>query len=276
MEIEVIKRVTDSYPNKIIFKLKDSNPAFANTLRRVLLMEISVLAIDEVIILENTTPLYDEIIAHRLGLLPIKTPVDQFNLREECDCEGQGCTLCEVAMTLEKECSLAGEIETVFSGEFTPDDPEIIPVLDNIPILRLTKGQKIIVQAIARLGNGKTHAKWQSSIVSYKYEPVIEIDNKARKQWDEIVNSCPPKILELDGKNLQVTNPLDCILCGLCVEKDNAKGGIKVETTGKDFIFTVETLGQLPPKDLLLQALDVIKKKANELQVKTAELMIED
>jgi DNA-directed RNA polymerase subunit D len=276
MEIEVISQDTESYPNKIVFKLKDSNPAFANTLRRVLLMEIPVLAIDEVIILENTTPLYDEIIAHRLGLLPIKTPVGEFNLREECSCDGHGCTQCEISMTLEKESDLAGEIETVLSGEFIPDDPEVIPVLDKVPILRMTKGQKITVQAIARLGHGKKHAKWQSSIVSYKYDPIINIDNSKQKNWEEIVNSCPPKILELDGKNLKVTNPIDCILCDLCVEKDNNDGKITVETTGKDFIFHVETLGQLTLKDLLLQAFDVIKNKADELQAKAAELMIED
>jgi DNA-directed RNA polymerase subunit D len=275
MEIEILSVKKDTYPNEMTFKLKDSNPAFANALRRVLLMEVPVLAMDEIIILENTTPLYDEIIAHRLGLIPVTTPVGEFNLREECVCEGHGCTQCEISLTLDVESDAAGEIETVYSGSFIPDDPKVKPVIDNIPILRFTKGQKITIQAIARMGLGRNHAKWQASIVSYKYDPIIEIDNSAKSNWQEIVDICPPKILQLSGKNLTVTDPTECILCGLCTEKVT-DGSITVETSGKDFIFSLTTLGQMSLKDLLQQGITAIQNKAKEFQIKSEELSVQD
>ena len=274
MEIETLS-YDKSNPNFIRFKLKDSNPAFANALRRILLMEVPVLAIDEVIILENTTPLYDEIIAHRLGLLPISTPPGEFNLREECVCEGHGCTQCEISLTLEKESELVGDIETVFSGEFVPEDPKVAPVIKDVPILRMTGGQKITVQAIARLGYGKKHAKWQGAIVTYQYDPIINIDNTKNTNWDEIVKYCPPQILYQDGKNLKITNSADCILCGLCTEKSSDKS-ITVETNGKDFIFTVTSLGQMSVVEFLDQALTKLKSKAEELKEKLGTISVPD
>ena len=64
-----------------------------------MLTEIPVMAIDEVIILKNDSPLYDEIIAHRLGLIPLKTDLESYKLPEECECEGYGCSLCQVSLT---------------------------------------------------------------------------------------------------------------------------------------------------------------------------------
>ena len=273
MEIEVLSYDKEN-PNHIVFKLKNSNPAYANSLRRVLLMEVPVLAIDEVIILENTTPLYDEIIAHRLGLLPITTPPGEFNLREECVCDGHGCTQCEISLNLEKESEAAGEIETLFSGEFVPEDPKVAPVNSDVPILRMTGGQKITIQAIARLGYGKKHAKWQSSIVTYQYDPIITIDNSKNNNWEEVVKYCPPQILEAkDGKNLTVKNPVDCILCGLCMEKAPA-GSITVDTNAKDFIFTLTSLGQMSVIDLLDQGLNMLKLKAEDLKEKLVTISV--
>jgi len=275
MEIEVLSYDKEN-TNHIVFKLKNSNPAYANTLRRILLMEVPVLAIDEVIILENTTPLYDEIIAHRLGLLPISTPPGEFNLREECVCEGHGCTQCEISLNLEKESEAMGEIETLFSGEFIPEDPKVAPVNSEVPILRMTGGQKITVQAIARLGYGKKHAKWQSSIVYYKYDPVITIDNTKNSDWDEVIKNCPPQILEAkDGKTLTVTKPTDCILCGLCVEHAPNKS-VKVETSAKDFIFTIDSLGQMSVLELLEQGLNKIKFKAEDLKDSLTTISVPD
>ncbi|MHA2366222.1 MAG: DNA-directed RNA polymerase subunit D [Candidatus Hodarchaeales archaeon] len=266
MEIELLS--IDKETNTALFRLKNSNPAFANALRRILLMEVPVLAIDEVIILENTSPLYDEIISHRLGMIPLTTPSGM----ESSDMDEWGITL-----TLEKEGETMGGIDTVYSGEFQSEDPAIGPVSDNIPILRMTKGQRIVVQALARLGTGKTHAKWQSGICAYKYEPIIHIDNKKNFVWEDVVNSCPPKILEIDENGeLTVIDSNKCILCGLCVEKVPEKGGIEITTSGKDFLFSLTSLGQLPVLDLLSEGVKVLKSKAEDMSVHVYELDVQD
>ena len=162
MKIEIIEQKG----NTLKFKLSDSSPAFANALRR-LMSEVPVLAIDEVIIIENSSPLYDEILAHRLGLIPLTTPLDTYVLRSECTCEGHGCSNCEVSLTLDKEGQTVGGIDTVFSGDLDSENPDVKPVLSNIPILRFTHGQRVVIQAIARLGRAIDHAKFQCAIASY-------------------------------------------------------------------------------------------------------------
>jgi DNA-directed RNA polymerase subunit D len=151
--------------NKLDFVLEDTTPAFANALRRIMLAEVPVLAIDDVTIFENNSPLYDEVLAHRIGLLAIKTDLKTFKLPSECTCKGKGCPKCQVSFTLVKKGP-----GTVYSGDLKPSDPKTIVADKNIPLTKLNEGQKIKIEAIAMLGQGKVHAKWQAAVVSYGYE----------------------------------------------------------------------------------------------------------
>jgi DNA-directed RNA polymerase subunit D len=69
MDIKLLTKEQDT----IRFVLSDVSPAFANALRRIILAEVPVMAIEDVMILENSSVMYDEILAHRLGLIPITT-----------------------------------------------------------------------------------------------------------------------------------------------------------------------------------------------------------
>ena len=269
MKIEILEKKG----NTLKFKLADSSPAFANTIRR-LLYEIPTMAIDEIIIIENSTPLYDEILAHRLGMIPLTTPVGVYNITSQCSCEGHGCSQCEVSLTLEKECTDPEGIETIYSKDLQSEDPEVKPVLENIPILRFTHDQKVVIQAIARLGKAIDHAKFQSAIASYKYEPLIEIDEEKAAFSEEIVDLCPAKVFKFD-KTLKVIDKNKCTLCMNCVENSPEPGAVKITTTGKDFLFTLTSLGQMSPESLLKQALELLKERASELINKIEELTIE-
>lgn len=270
MKIELL----ESKGNTIRFRLSDSSPAFANAIRR-LLFEIPTMAIDEIIVIENSTPLYDEILAHRLGLIPLTTPEGIYNLTENCVCDGHGCAQCETSLTLEKEGSEVGVIETVFSRDMQSEDPDVKPVLDNIPILRFTHGQKIIIQAIARLGKATKHAKFQCALASYKYEPIIEIDDEKAQYCESLVDVCPPKILKFENNKLKVTDHKKCTLCMQCVELSPEPGAVQVTTSGKDFLFSLTSFGQIPPDRLLIQALDLLKEKSQEMATKIQEINLE-
>ena len=154
------------------FVLEGSTPAFANALRRIMMSEVPVLAIDDVTIFENNSPLYDEMVGHRLGMVPIKTDLRTFKLPSECTCKGKGCPRCQVSFTLVKKGPC-----TVYSGDLKPSDPKTTVVDGKIPITKLNEGQKIKIEAIAMLGQGKEHAKWQPGVVSYGYE---KAENKFR------------------------------------------------------------------------------------------------
>jgi DNA-directed RNA polymerase subunit D len=169
MDIKVLSREQDT----LRFVLSDVSPAFANAIRRIILAEVPVMAIDDVMILENNSVMYDEILAHRLGLIPVTT--DQtYNLPEECTCKSElGCEKCRASLSLEVEAS--DPVEVVYSSNLKPENPEVKPVSDKIPIIKLAQGQRVKLEAYARLGRGRDHAKWQpASACTYSY------DEKAR------------------------------------------------------------------------------------------------
>ena len=137
---------------KIAIKLKGVPLQYANALRRVCLNGVTVFAIDTVDIIENTSVLPDEGLAHRLGLIPLKTDLSKYN---ESD---------KILLVLD-----SGESEvtrTVLSSELSSEDDTVKPVSEKIPIVQLAPGQKIKVECYARLGRGTEHAKWNSSNIS--------------------------------------------------------------------------------------------------------------
>ncbi|MHA1513054.1 MAG: DNA-directed RNA polymerase subunit D [Candidatus Hodarchaeales archaeon] len=261
MELEIIEQ----RENYLKFTLSGITPTFANTLRRLIMSEVPTMAIDEVIIIENTTPLYDEIVAHRLGLIPLKTDLENYVLQSECACGGQGCTSCEVSLTLEK----LGEkdIEVVYSSDLLSQDPKITPVHQNIPVLKMAKNQKIFLEAIARLGRGLEHAKWQPiSTISYKYYPVVEFNEKNCTYCGDCADICPRDIIKVENNKIIAENVINCSLCNQCVDICETDA-VSISTTGKDFIFIIESTGALSVKENILTALKILNKKADEFKV---------
>ena len=137
---------------KIALKLKGVPLQYANALRRVCLNGVPVFAIDTVDIIENTSVLPDEGLAHRLGLIPLKTDLSKYN---ESD---------KILLVLDS--GESEETRAVLSGELSSEDESVKPVSEKIPIVQLAPGQKIKVECYARLGRGTEHAKWNASNAS--------------------------------------------------------------------------------------------------------------
>ena len=146
--LDVISKDTE----KIAIKLKGVPLQYANALRRVCLNGVPVFAIDTVDIIENTSVLPDEGLAHRLGLIPLKTDLSKFN---ESD---------KILLVLDS--GESDQTRAVLSSELSSEDDTVKPVSDKIPIVQLAPGQKIKVECYARLGRGTEHAKWNSSNIS--------------------------------------------------------------------------------------------------------------
>ncbi len=176
--IDIIEQ-TDS---KIAIKLKGIPRQYANALRRVALSEVPTMAIDDVVILDNSSVLHDEAVAHRLGLIPLRTELGRFVMAHECDCKSTlGCSKCRVLLYVDS--SAEDKSKPVLSGELNSDDDYVKPVSPDIPIVVLAPGQKLKVEAYARLGTGKMHAKWQPVSVavlketdSAKEEFILELE----------------------------------------------------------------------------------------------------
>ncbi|MCS7121516.1 MAG: DNA-directed RNA polymerase subunit D [Archaeoglobaceae archaeon] len=241
----------------IKFLLKNSFPAFANSWRRAMKSLVPTMVIDYVDFYVNNSFFYDEVIAHRLALIPIKTDLNRYNFQEKCSCKGVGCPSCQVIFRLNVEGP-----KVVYSGDLVSEDPEVHFVYKDVPVLELFKGQQLMIEAVARLGIGKEHAKFQPvSVCFYKIVPKITVLENCNL-CGACVNECSKKILRID-KKLEVLNILDCSLCKECVKVCENKA-IKVEETN-DFLFTIESTGALPVRTIMKKALEVLIEKAKEM-----------
>lgn len=139
----------------------ESDIGMANALRRIMMNEIPVLAVETVIFEENNSGLFDEVVAHRLGMIPIGFDPKTLNMKKDCKCNNKGCARCQVRMKLEK----AGP-SIITTSDIVCD----LEMEKNIPIVELLENQRIKLEAIAELDIGTEHAKNQSAIVGYKEE----------------------------------------------------------------------------------------------------------
>ncbi len=227
--------------NKIVFQA-EIDESLANILRRYL-NQIPILAIDEVEISKNDSPLYDETIAHRLGLIPLKmgkTINEKTKLKLSAKKEGM-----------------------VNSGELTG---EINPVHDKIPITSLEKGQELEIIATTKIGNGSEHSRFSPGLMFYRDIVEIKIENDCPQ---EVIKICPQKILKLEDKKIVAKENYKCDMCESCIEfcKKQGKDSIKLNPT-KEMIITLESFGQLSVGEIFKKIILSLKKDLSEISKK--------
>lgn len=255
MNVEII----ELGDRKASFVLSGVMPAFANSIRRCMLAEVPTIAIDYVNIYDNTSVLFDEQLALRLGLVPLTTDLDSYILPSECDCGGEGCPQCQVSLTLSAEGP-----KMVYSTELVSTDPLIVAA-EVVPIVKLTKGQRISLEAVARPGIGRDHAKWQAGVAcGYKNVPQIMVSD-ACDACGMCVDACPRGILVAADATIKVTDERSCSLCKLCEAACELDGAITVGTHPDSFIFTAESDGSMPFVELITRSADNIKNRAKAL-----------
>ena len=158
-------KILESSDSHVKLLLKGIDRVYANALRRFAISEVPCMAIDEIVIHDNSSVLYDEILAHRLGLIPLTTDLEGYILPQDCDCKTSlGCTKCRVLLVLDAVAT--DEVKTIYSGDLVSEDTRVKPYVDNIPIIKLAPSQKIKLESYAKLGKGRHHAKWQPVTIS--------------------------------------------------------------------------------------------------------------
>ena len=266
MEIEIL----EMEEMKGSFILKNSSPAMANALRRTMLTDIPKMAIDKVEFhlgpimvddkeYESVTPLFDEIIAHRLGMVPVPTDHQLFSYQKDCVCGGEGCPNCTIMYSLNK----IGPC-TVLSGDMMPlGNPDLAVKDQFIPIAELTDGQAVLIYATAVMGTARTHAKWQAAFgVGYKYLPKVSINEKKASDPNTLkcVGVCAKGVFEIKGGKLKVKDAFNCALCGEC--EVTSKGAVTITADDTNFFFKYETDGSLTAKQVLDKAMEILSKQS--------------
>ena len=191
--------ILEKEDQRIVVKFSNSPRQYVNALRRLSISEVPTLAIDDVIILENSSVMHDEAIAHRLGLVPLRTDLDRFVMPHDCDCKSTlGCSKCRVLLVLDSEANEKTKVVT--SGELLSEDELVKPVSRDIPIIILAPSQKLKFEAYARLGVGKDHAKWQPTSAAIvkdgkdENESILIIETNGALTAEEVITVAIEKL----------------------------------------------------------------------------------
>ncbi len=252
MDFKILNKTNE----EVVFLLEGINHVIANSLRRAIMSDVCTLAIENVHVIKNSSAIYDEMIAHRLGLVPLKTDLKSYTQKEKCRCKGKGCAHCELILTLKKKGPCV-----VYASDLISKDKKITPVFPNMPITKLLKDQEINLESTAVLSFGGDHTKFSPGLVYYQGYPEIKIGSG--KNLNKAAESCPVNILEVSGGRLKVKDIEKCILCKACSNESNA---IEVEGSKSKFIFHVEPWGQLSAKEMLMEGIRFIDDKLDEFE----------
>ncbi len=254
-------RILEKDKQHLSFIMRGTTPTFANVLRRIIMIAVPTIAIEDVEYRKNNTALYDETVAHRLGLIPLKTDLKGYRMKKGT--EDDGSAACEAIFTLK-----AKGPGTVYASALKPKDPKIVPVYPEMPIVHLLKGQDIELQAVAVLGTGKEHSKWAPAHVWYTYEPQLTIDNKS-PMLEKVKDLYPTQIFDKAGKIDKAAildNGLVDAVDGVCEEV------IAVEHNEKNIIFHIESWGQLDCKTIIQKAIELFDEQLSTFEAGVKEL----
>lgn len=235
--METLNKTNDKY----IFKAEIED-SLANSIRRYV-GQIQIAAIDDVEIAKNDSPLYDETLAHRLGLVPLKQ-----NSKKEG----------KLKMSSQEK-------GIVYSGSLKGDF-EI--VYDKIPLTILSEGQEVEITANVKIGKGQEHAKFSPGIMNYRQVLEINTDKEIAEKLKNTVQNLEikqkgDKFIIIDDKEKEVTD-----ICQGIAEKNNKE--IEVKSNG-EMIITLESFGQIEAKNIFTKAIEALKKDLNEVSKKLSK-----
>lgn len=241
---------------KEVFEIQGATPAYVNSLRRVFTTNVPTMAISKVEFKKNSSALYDEIIAHRLGLTVLKTDLSSYNIPKKGDPVGPA-THCTFTL------KVVGP-NTVYASDLKSSDPAIKPVHPQTIIAKLLEGQELEFVATAHLGFGLEHSKWVPGLMTYYYTPVIKVNNKAPSFKDAKVKF--PSVIfnakgEIDASKINHPQLIDA-----CRDIDDAVFSITYKNPNDEFVFTIEPWGQLTPSEIVEAGIKQFNLELDELK----------
>jgi len=267
---------------EMVFEMIGVDAPIANAFRRILIAEVPTMAIEKVMITDNTSIVHDEVLAHRLGLIPIFADPDNYEYKKaEKDYDDKNSILFKLNISCSRNPDAPNDAppekkyinSNVFSSDLmllTDDATSALrTVHEDILIAKLRPGQSIELEAYCEKGIGQTHAKWSPvATASYRLMPDIVLNGDVTgQQAERIANGCHPKVFDIEDiggeKHLRAVRPFGCTMCRECIRQPEDREKVKLLRVRDHFIFSIESTGALKPQVLFDRAVDVLKQKCN-------------
>jgi DNA-directed RNA polymerase subunit D len=167
------------------------------------------------------------------------------------------------------DASADGKQVIIYSKDIKPEDPDVKPVYDNIPVVPLIGEQKVKVVAYARLGRGREHAKWMPATVAV-VKPILKgISVKDTLCGPGCQKECAekcPEAFEFDGNQLKLKDGVTLSMLMYCIEYVCEGKGIRPVFEEGKYIFELETDGSLSARRTLAEAAKAVVEKLNALK----------
>ena len=250
VEISILEKSTDKFAvdkDKKIYKLKllikGETPMFLNVLRRIIQEEVKTLAIEDVYIIDNNSAMWDEMIAHRLGLVVLNTPED---LKEDA----------QVKFYLEKN-----QKGYIYASDLKSENPNVYPVYPETMIGYLEENQKVKLEAVAVFGSGKIHSKFIPGHIYYYRTAELELEGELNEKEIENLEKLGVKISK---KKIAIPENKKYDRTFLDAIESATNGKIKV-IPKDEFVFIVEAFGQYSAEKLIELGLNELEKKLKDI-----------
>jgi len=270
------------------------DPAIANAFRRILLAELPSMAIEKVHFTENSSVLPDDVLAHRLGLIPLRADARLFTEKTDADTkEREDDTL---VFKLKVQCKrnpkasadadddpknlyinsnvYTEHMEWIPIGnqahKFKRDD--IGPVFNDILIVKLRPGQEVDLKLVCHKGIGRDHAKFSPvCTASYRLMPEIILKKPIYDEDAEKLQKCfTPGVIELErdhqGRRCATVAKPRLDMCSReALRHPEFKDHIELNKIRDHFIFSIESVGAIPPDQLFIDSIKLLMSKCDRL-----------
>ncbi|KAH9253348.1 hypothetical protein BASA81_008699 [Batrachochytrium salamandrivorans] len=277
---------------QIVFALSGVDVSFANALRRVMIAEVPSMAIEYVDIELNDSPMHDEVLAHRISLIPLRADAANFEPclgRDDLDVGRnaleftldytataknlQADGTCHV---LSKHLQLVRQNKMEQDSSEEDEDEKVGMLLDDVMVMKLKPGQRLKLKCFAVRGLGAKHTKFSPvCTASYRSTPSVklvrEMDDKAHAK--ALVKLCPRGVFDIEDGLAIVANANACSMCRQCTI--DSRFGSKYVELGRvpnSFIFSVETVGAIKPEEIFKRAVGIVKDKCQVVKQELANI----
>ncbi|CAH0400528.1 unnamed protein product [Chilo suppressalis] len=271
------------------FDLIGIQPAFANAFRRLMLSEVPSMAIEKVMIRNNTSIIQDEVLAHRLGLIPLKADPRLFEYKPEDAAEATEFDTLEFSLKVkctnnksqpkdsyrpedlfENNCVYSSQMKwhPIGNQASVHKEADVGPVHGDILISKMRPGHELDLQLIAVKGIGKDHAKFSPvATASYRLLPDIRLTREVNGGEATLLQSCfSPGVIAIDEDGCaRVAEPRYDTCSRNVYRYDEIKDAVELSRIRDHFIFNVESVGAMAPNIIFVEAVKILRDKCKSL-----------